>query len=123
MINKWIEKIYELYRHFYIKHIQPKSDKQDLKKAIIKMSKKDKIKFEQVVKTVSRINTKLKSKGFDLKEIDCFWKRILALIPKIEETGIENIKVCTGCGHLNIEDLRPTALACCPDNHYINIGE
>lgn len=78
--------------------------------------------FQEVVKKVSEINTTLRSKGFDLHEIDKFWNKLIDLTPEIKEKGVENIKICTGCGHLNIEYLRPTALACCPDNHYVNIG-
>ncbi|MGG5486279.1 hypothetical protein [Gaetbulibacter sp. PBL-D1] len=81
------------------------------------------IEFEEVVKVVSKINQNLRDKHFSAHEIDAFWSKMIALIPKIKEVGIENIKICTGCGHLNIEEIKPTALACCPDNSYVNIKD
>ncbi len=79
------------------------------------------LKFEEVVKRVSKINQRLKDKGFKPEQIDEFWSKMTGLIPKIKEVEIENIKVCTGCGHLNIEEIGKKYLACCPDNSYIPI--
>jgi len=81
------------------------------------------MKFSQVLKKVKAINENLYKAGLSQSEIDGFWNRVIDLIPEIanaEKIG-KPIKICTGCGHLNIEYLRPTALACCPDNHYIEI--
>jgi len=75
--------------------------------------------FQQTVKKVSAINTKLNLKGFKGDEIDAFWTKIFRLMPRIVIVGIDNIEVCTGCGRLSIEDPLPkTALACCPDSNY-----
>lgn len=31
--------------------------------------------------------------------------------------------VCTGCGHIQGDDLGPTAMACCPDSRYVTIRQ
>jgi hypothetical protein len=94
--------------------------KADRKKAAEKQAEKQR-KFEEAVRRVGAINQKLKDKKYTWEEIDKFWARMIRIVPKISKTGIENIKVCTGCGHLNIEDLGPTAMACCPDSKYVPI--
>lgn len=77
----------------------------------------------QMAKRINKINTRLQEKGFDWKEITAFWERMFRLNAKVESTGLENIKICTGCGHLNIEPIEPPHLACCPDNSYVNIDQ
>jgi hypothetical protein len=77
------------------------------------------IEFEQIVRKVSEINNKLRLKGFETREIDAFWTKIFRLMPIISLIGIDNIRVCTGCGRLDIEPpLPPTGKACCPDSNY-----
>jgi len=80
-----------------------------------------KITFEETVKRVAAINATLHEKNFTDQEIDEFWTNTLKLIPRIIEVGVKNIKVCTGCGHLNIEPLEKGKHYCCPDNNYIPI--
>lgn len=70
---------------------------------------------------IANINKKLKSKGFDWDEIEEFWIRMFQLAPQINETTLKDIKVCTGCGTLNIEEIKAPSLSCCPDSSYINI--
>ena len=76
------------------------------------------LKLQEIANQVSVINDKLRNKGFNLVEIDIFWKNFIKNIPKIVEVGVENIKVCTGCGRLDIEPVDPKYLACCPDSNY-----
>lgn len=76
------------------------------------------LKLQEIANKVSVINDKLRNKGFNLIEINIFWENFIKNIPKIVEVGIENIKVCHGCGHLDIEPVDPKYLACCPDNNY-----
>lgn len=83
--------------------------------------KSTELEFEEVVKRVSQINQKLKSKGFDVNDIDNFWSKMIGLIPKIKEVGVENIEVCTSCGRLTIEELPETKLSCCYNSNYIKI--
>lgn len=74
-----------------------------------------------IVKRVTNINLKLRLKNFSIDDINEFWDRVFINSPKIKEVGIDKIKVCTGCGSLNIEKIQPPRLACCPDNNYISI--
>lgn len=76
---------------------------------------------QEVVRRVSEINLTLRRKHFSIEEINEFWDRFFLNVPKIEEVGVDNIKVCTGCGHLNIEEIKAPAHACCPDSNYIPI--
>lgn len=79
------------------------------------------LEFENIVTRVCKINAQLRLKGFNVNEIDKFWSKLFVLVPKIKEVGLTNIKICTGCAHLNIEPIKPPALACCPDSNYIPI--
>lgn len=81
--------------------------------------------FEKTVTRVSNINKTLKQKGFDCEEIDKFWARMFRLQKKMKTEGLtlDDIKICTGCGHLNIEPMKPSAMACCPDSIYIPISK
>lgn len=78
------------------------------------------IEFEYVVKRVSAINNKLRARDFKPAEIDKFWSKLIHLIPQIKENK-DSLKICTGCGKLNIEDIPKNFLACCPDNNYISV--
>lgn len=77
--------------------------------------------YNEIIEKISEISNKLRAKGFKEFEVADFWQRFIKNIPKIKEVGVENIKVCTGCGRLNIEEVDPKYLACCPDNSYKNI--
>lgn len=77
--------------------------------------------FLDIVQRVKLINDRLRVKDFSCNEIDAFWTRIIRLAPTIEKIGIDNINVCKGCGHLDCEPIRHSALACCPDNNYIPV--
>ncbi|WP_271406595.1 hypothetical protein [Tenacibaculum soleae] len=74
-----------------------------------------------IVKRVTNINLKLRLKNFSIDDINQFWDSVFKNAPKIEEVGIDNIKVCTGCGTLNIEGIKSPRLACCPDSNYVSI--
>ncbi|MCT4698475.1 hypothetical protein [Tenacibaculum haliotis] len=76
-----------------------------------------------IVRRVSNINLTLRQKKFSIDDINDFWDRLFENAPKIDKVGIDNIKVCTGCGTLNIEKIEPPRLACCPDNNYIKINQ
>ena len=43
--------------------------------------------------------------------------------PMYSLNDIKNIKMCTGCGHFNIESIDSKYIACCPDNHYVLLKE
>ncbi|MBK5213394.1 MAG: hypothetical protein JJE55_07015 [Flavobacteriaceae bacterium] len=77
--------------------------------------------FDETIKRVAAVNKSLYAKGFTHKEVRKFWDQMIKNSAAIEAAGIDNIKVCTGCGHLNIEPIDPPAMACCPDSNYINI--
>ena len=74
-----------------------------------------------IVQRVSNINLTLRQKNFSLDDINDFWDKIFENAPKIDKVGIENIKICTGCGNLNIEEIKEPHLACCPDSNYKSI--
>ncbi|QSS96606.1 hypothetical protein [Psychroflexus sp. ALD_RP9] len=78
------------------------------------------ITFEETVKRVNRINSRLRSRHFTPAEIDAFWSKLIHLIPKIKENK-DSLKICTGCGKLNIEEIPKQYIGCCPDSTYIDV--
>lgn len=77
--------------------------------------------YQETLEKVTAINARLRSKQFDELEIQDFWNRLTRLIPQIVE-NMEDLKVCTGCGKLNIEELPKRFKGCCPDNLYVDVN-
>lgn len=83
-----------------------------------------KITFEQTVKRVAKINDNLRENGFKEKEIHDFWFYIINLIPEIANAHKigKPIKICKGCGTLNIQISKYVSqTTCCPEANYINV--
>lgn len=80
-----------------------------------------KLTHQEAVDKVSSINERLRSKHFDELKIQEFWSKLFRLIPQIVE-NMDDLKVCTGCGKLNIEELPKKYKACCLDNRYVDIN-
>ena len=50
------------------------------------------------------------------------WLEMLDFAEAFAAESINEMKICTGCGRLTTDPPLPeTALACCPDNHYLPI--